>query len=98
MAKKSLNKIEEDWGHKIAEEQGISVEEARRKYGGVSRGLGGNRVCTFDTTDGNGTVDVYPAAAVITAKSGRSYNSITLTESDINDVRNCMLKSMKRDE
>jgi len=80
----------------IAKEQGITVEEASRKYGGVSRGLGGNKVCSFDTIDGNGTVDVYPAAAVITAKSGRSYNSITLTESDIADIRNCMLNSIKK--
>lgn len=94
MAKKSEEK-EDDWGHKIAEEQGISVEEARRKYGGVSRGLGGNKVCSFDTIDGNGIVDVYPNAAVVTTKSGHSYNSITLTESDINDIRNCMLKSYK---
>jgi len=79
----------------IANEQGITVEEARRKYGGVSRGLGGNKLCSFETIDGNATVDVYPAAAVIDAKSGRSYNQITLTESDINDIRNCMIKGMK---
>lgn len=77
---------------KIAKEQGLTVEEARRKYGGVSRGLGGNRMCSIDTIDGNGTVDVYPNAAIVTAKSGCSYNSITLTESDINDIHRCMLK------